>query len=101
MRQSFLFVTIFFSLNISYGQQDFDSLYDNSKPFKKYVKAYFDTLDFFNSNKILKITLESDFKALVKNKMNGQYQDAQITTEFNDTILVTRRVRILLAITDI
>jgi len=45
---SIIFFFIFCSLQMDAQVHDFDSLYQNSKAFKKYAKSMLDTMDFFN-----------------------------------------------------
>ena len=64
---------------------DFDSLISHNKAFKETAKIIGDTLDIFNDYKILNITLESDFKNLIKRKYKDEYQEAVWKIMFNDT----------------
>ena len=59
---------------------DFDSLYKNNKDFKKSFRASSDSKGIFDSEEILKITIESDFKNLVKMKSNLPYSNSSIMT---------------------
>ena len=81
-------------INLEAQIHDFDSLYQNSKAFKKYSKSMMDTMDIFNSDKVLNVTIESDFKNLVKRKYKDEYQAAIFKYHLNDTIVVTRNIQI-------
>ena len=91
---SIIFFFIFCSLQMDAQVHDFDSLYQNSKAFKKYAKSMLDTMDFFNNDKVLTITIESDFKNLVKQKYKDENQPAVFKFHLNDTITVTRNIQI-------
>lgn len=73
---------------------DFDSLIKHNEGFEKIAKIIGDTTDIFNDNKILDVTLESDFKNLVKRKFKDEYQGALFKIMFNDTIKVSREIKI-------
>ncbi len=88
------FFLILSFINLEAQIHDFDSLYEHSKAFKKHSKSMLDTMDFFNNDKILNITIESDFKNLVKRKYKDEYQPAIIKYDLNDTITVTRNIKI-------
>jgi len=90
------FPGLVFFLNVSVRAQihDFDSLVNHSVEFKAYAKSIEDTLDLFDSNEILNITFESDFKHLIKNKYRDEYQDAVIKIMINDTVQVTRKIEV-------
>jgi hypothetical protein len=80
---------------LSYGQiLDFDSLVNVNSDFKKLAKSVGDTLDLFNNESILKITLKSDFKNLIKKKYDDEYQPATLSLMFNDTVQVNREIQI-------
>ncbi len=81
-------------INASGQVYDFDSLVDNSSNFKAIAKIIGDTTDLFNSNIILEVTLESDFKNLVKRKLEDEYQEAIFRMMINDTIQVSRKIKI-------
>jgi hypothetical protein len=76
-RQLLYFLMLAFIINyqISNAQQihDFDSLYKNDKEFKNNFKATSDSKDLFDSDEVLKISIESDFKNLVKTKNSQPY----------------------------
>lgn len=90
------FLTIL-SISINYAQSyihDFDSLVKHSKEFESLSKIIGDTADIFNDNSILVLTLESDFKNLIKRKFKDEYQEAVCKIMFNDSIRVTRNIKI-------
>jgi hypothetical protein len=74
--------------------QDFDSLVKHNDDFRIFAGIYSDTFDLFNDNQILKVTFESDFKSLVKNKFKDEYQDAVFSIMINDTVQVSRNIQI-------
>jgi hypothetical protein len=78
----------------SSAQHDFDSLWANNPEFKKLAKSTMDTLDIFSSEQPVLIVLESDFKALIKNKYKDEYQEAYFKYNFNDTVEVNRKIKI-------
>lgn len=51
-------------------------------------------MDIFEDEEIMKITIESDFKNLIKNKFKGEYQPAVFRYMASDTVLVTRNIQI-------
>lgn len=73
---------------------DFDSLINHNPAFKITANIISDTTDIFSSNKILDVTLESDFKNLVKRKYKDEYQEALFKIMFNDSIQVARKIKI-------
>lgn len=90
-------LVIFIVVTNSYSQSriyDFDSLVLHSQEFATISKIIGDTTDLFNDNKILEVTLESDFKNLVKRKYKDEYQVAILRIMFNDTVQVTRKIKI-------
>ncbi len=76
------------------AQYNFDTLYKHDPAFKAIVKNIVDTLDIYAYDEPLKITIESDFKSLYKNKMKDEYQKAILRFDFNDTIEVSRKIKI-------
>ena len=92
---SLIILLILTLTNLEAQIHDFDSLYQNSKVFKKYSKSMLDTMDIFNNDKVLNITIESDFKNLVKRKYKDEYQPAIFKYHLNDTITVTRNIKII------
>ena len=91
---SSLCLTPLLSVNVKAQIHDFDSLVKHSDDFKQIAKIIGDTLDLFNDDKVLEITLESDFKNLVKRKFKDEYQEAIFTLMFNDSVRVTRNIKI-------
>lgn len=83
-----------FSVDIKAQIHDFDSLVKHSDEYKQMAEIIADTLDLFNDSKVLNITLESDFKNLVKRKFKDEYQEAIITLMFSDSVRVTRNIKI-------
>ncbi len=90
----FIAISFFYAAGTSAQIHDLDSLVENSKEFKKHIESIGDTLDFFNSNKILHFTFESNFKNLVKRKNKDEYQPAIFRIMLNDTIRLSRKVKI-------
>ena len=89
--QTFFLILISFQ---SFAQHDFDSLYKSNNDFKTYIKGIADSYDFFSDTSVLEITFVSDFKGLIKNKYDREYQDAKIILSFNDTVQINRNVQI-------
>ncbi len=79
---------------VGLAQHDFDSLYQHSPEFKSAFKQDAGKMNLFDNEEILDITIKSDFKNLMKTKFEGAYQPAQLTTEYNDTVLITRNIEI-------
>ena len=78
-----------------FGQHlDFDSLYQNDIAFKQQINSRPDFQSLFNSNDIIKLTIESDFKNLIKRKFRGEYQPAILKYYLNDTIVARREIKI-------
>jgi len=73
---------------------DFDSLVLNDVEFKKAIEARPDFKDLFQTDEIIKLTIESDFKNLIKRKYKGEYQPATFRYYVNDTIVITREIKI-------
>lgn len=73
---------------------DFDSLVNNNESFEQIAKIIGDTLDLFNKEEVLNVTIESDFKNLVKRKYKDEYQEAIFTAMFNDSVKVSRVIKI-------
>jgi hypothetical protein len=82
-------------LHPSFAQvHDFDSLYKNDKGFKQIFKSSADSKNIFDSEEIMNITIESDFKNLVKRKYKDEYQPAIFRYYPTDTVAVTRNITI-------
>lgn len=90
---SFL-LAFFYLQNASAQVHDFDSLVSSDDDFRAIAKNIGDTLDLFNEAKPLEVVFYSDFKNLVKNKNKEEYQDATFRVMFNDTVQVTRNLKI-------
>ena len=73
---------------------NFDSLYKNNESFKQYVESTSDFKDLFLSDEVMNITIASDFKNLVKTKGKEEYQPALFQYQMNDSILLTRDIKI-------
>ena len=73
---------------------DFDSLYKNDKNFKQEFRSSDVSRDIFSSDEVMKITIESDFKNLVKRKYKDEYQPAIFMYSYHDTIVVKRNITI-------
>ena len=73
---------------------DYDSLVATNEAFNDISSSMYDTLDLFNSDKPLIVTIQSDFKNLVKKKYKEEYQDAEFTLMLNDSVQVTRDIKI-------
>lgn len=73
---------------------DFDSLVSKDESFKNISSAIYDTLDLFNSDVPLIVTMQSDFKNLVKRKYKEEYQEAIFKVMLNDSVQVTRDIKI-------
>ncbi len=73
---------------------DFDSLYKNDKNFKSSFKSSDESHDIFGSDEVMKITIESDFKNLVKRKYKDEDQAAIFKYYYHDTIVVKRNISI-------
>ena len=80
---------------ISYGQfLDFDSLYANDSNYKVAIEQSPDFTDIFISEEVVKITIESDFKNLVKQKYKGAYQPSTLRYFVSDTVVAVRQITI-------
>lgn len=90
---SILFLLSFFQALLA-QHHDFDSLYKHDKVFKKEFKTQGIAKDLFSSEQIMKITIESDFKNLVKRKYKDEYQPAVLRYFYYDTIVVNRDIEI-------
>ena len=73
---------------------DFDSLYKHDEAFKKEFTSKAISKDLFASDEVMNITIESDFKNLVKKKYKEEYQPAIIRYYYHDTIMVVRKISI-------
>ena len=73
---------------------DFDSLMQHDEAFNKIATAIGDTMDIFNDQALMEVTIETDLKNLVKKKFDPQYQDALFRMKFNDTVTICRKIKI-------
>ena len=73
---------------------DFDSLYHSDPDFKESIESRADFQNLFYSEEVLKFTIESDFRSLIKRKYKGEYQPAVFRYYLNDSIVVTRNIKI-------
>jgi hypothetical protein len=73
---------------------DFDSLYQNNEWYKQFITSHYDTLDVFRTEETMKITIESDFKNLVKKKYRDEYQPAYLKYLISDSVMLTRQIKI-------
>jgi hypothetical protein len=73
---------------------DFDSLYANNEFFKQTIDASPDAQDLFIEDNVMNVTIESDFKNLVKKKGKNEYQPAVFKYYMNDTIMLVRDITI-------
>ena len=90
-----LILILVFIHSSSFSQlYDFDSLYENSSHFKEAIDSIKDTFDIFNSEKILPLTIISDFKNLIKMKLKDEYQPATLETVLFDTIVIRSEIKI-------
>jgi hypothetical protein len=87
---------VFVAINSTAKAQihDFDSLYKNDKVFKKNFKATSDSKGLFDNEEVMKVTIESDFKNLVKRKFKDEDQPAVFKYYYHDTIVVKRNIAI-------
>ena len=91
----FLLFVLTASYQFSQAQiHDFDSLYKNDKAFKKSFKASSEAKGIFDSEEVLKITIESDFKNLVKRKYKDEEQPALLRFYYHDTLVINRHIKI-------
>lgn len=82
-------------VHFSPGQiHDFDSLVQNNVDFRHTAQIVADTFDFFNGTEPLRIALESDFRNLIKRKYQNEYQDAVFRIMYNDSVQVTRNIKL-------
>ena len=96
-RQIIYFLMFVFIVNYQFSNaqiHDFDSLYKNDKVFKKNFKAASNSKGLFDSEEVMKITIESDFKNLVKRKYEDEEQPALLRYFYKDSIVVNRNITI-------
>ena len=79
----------------SYAQIfDFDSLYHNNSVYKETIDSIYNFIDIFEVDEVMKISIESDFKNLMKNKLKDDYQPAVLSYMVSDSVLVNRHIEI-------
>ena len=73
---------VFFLLAVPSAAQptyyDFDSLLDHNSNFKQLAKQVFDTFQIFGPEEPLNLTVSTDFRNLMKNKYEDEYQPATV-----------------------
>lgn len=89
-----LLASFFCNIKLNAQIHDFDSLTEHNESFSRIAKAIGDTLDLFDEDKPLQVTLQSDFKNLIKQKFKDEYQEAIFSAMFNDTVQVVRNIEI-------
>jgi len=89
-----LFALVFICYMAPCQVHDFDSLFSKDEGFHKVIASQSDFEDFFSSDETLRITIESDFKNLIKKKFAGEYQPAALTYFINDTVAARREIKI-------
>jgi hypothetical protein len=87
-------VLLFLTESSVFAQHDFDSLYKHKTSFKQQFKAHEDTIDFYSNDELLEFSLEANFKDIAKNKYDDSYRDAILNYQLNDTVSVTRHLKI-------
>ena len=91
---SIIILLVFCSIFSLAQNHDFDSLYNNNEFFKKSFDATPDAQDLFLVDEVMNITIESDFKYLVKKKGKEEYQPAVFKYYMNDTVTLVRDITI-------
>ncbi|WP_020529904.1 hypothetical protein [Flexithrix dorotheae] len=96
MKLTIIIIFIFSATSLKlWGQvYDFDSLYQNDEEFKESISSNKIFQSLFESDEILRITIESDFRNLIKRKFKGEYQPAVLKYFLSDSIVVTRELKI-------
>ena len=90
-----LVLILLFSFLITNAQvHNFDSLFKYNESFRQQIQATPDFKDLFLNDEVMNITIASDFKNLVKTKGKEEYQHALFQYQMNDTILLTRNIKI-------
>ena len=77
-----------------FAQYDIDSLYEHDPVFKVHFDSIKGSLSIFDGKDPLRIILISDFRNLHKEKFDREYQEAEMKVYFQDTLVVTRSVKI-------
>lgn len=76
------------------AQHDFDDLYKSSPAFKNYIDTHQADFDLFTHDRVLEVSILSDFKSLNKKKDTAHYQKATIKLAFNDSVNIKRKIGI-------
>jgi len=71
---------------------DFDSLLQNNPMFEPMVKMVMDTFQIFGPEEPLEFIVSTDLKALSKNKMDDEYQVANVIFNMWDTVIYLVRL---------
>lgn len=97
----FFLIILFFCLvaedhlgSIKAQTLDFDSLMLHDDAFNKKMISDFKEMDIFDDDKIMRLSIASDFKNLIKRKYKGEYQPALLKYHVNDTVVATRNIEI-------
>ncbi|MDW7693210.1 hypothetical protein R9C00_00515 [Flammeovirgaceae bacterium SG7u.111] len=94
MRNKLLILAFLLFYQISWAQQDFDSLYKASPEFKEQFDNFSANYDFFADTTVVKMTIAADFKEIVKKKYVDEYRDGILTYFLRDSVKVVRKIRI-------
>lgn len=73
---------------------DFDSLVRSDVAFRRTMELSYAKWDIFSTAEVMKISLTSDFNRIVKNKYLAEYQPAIYKYHLNDTVIVTREIKV-------
>jgi len=73
---------------------DFDSLYHSDPNYRQKIDSEYKNLDIFEDEDVMRVSIESDFKNLMKNKFKDEYQPAILRHSLSDTVVVTRHIEI-------
>lgn len=73
---------------------DFDSLLKNNRNFEQIILPIADTMDIFNDNALLQLSLRMDFKQLIKQKYRDKYQAGELVMMLNDSVQVVRKIKV-------
>ncbi|MEM7104627.1 MAG: hypothetical protein AAF502_15935 [Bacteroidota bacterium] len=80
---------------LSYAQEGiFNSLTGKQLDSIQAITVIPDSFDLFDSKILIEVTIESDFKKLVKRKMKDEYQPALLHYQLNDSLVSKRFIRI-------
>ncbi len=89
-----LLASLLFNVIPSWSQHDFDSIYTASEQFKTAVDQIGKSLDIFNEEGPIDLTIVSDFKYLTRKKYDKKYQSAEFIWQYNDSVTVSRNIKI-------